>query len=154
MVYAHLHRGRVSLPGQIYFLTTTTFERYPVFADFACARQVVNEMRRLHDSALVSSLAWVVMPDHLHWLLSLGHTHSLAIMVKMLKGRTAVAVNRSAKRRGPIWQQGYFEHALRDDEDLAGIARYIVANPVRKKIVQRVGDYPHWDAIWVEPQRK
>ncbi len=149
MVYAQLRRGRLSLPGQIYFLTTATFERQPVFADFACARSVVNEMRRFHDTALVSSLAWVVMPDHIHWLVSLGHTHSLAIMVKMLKGRTALAVNRGASRHGPIWQQGYFEHAVRRDDNLAGIARYIVANPVRKGIVRRVGDYPHWDAIWL-----
>jgi len=149
MVYAQLRLGRLSLPGQVYFLTTTTCDRQPVFSDFPRARLVVNEMRRLHDTALVSSLAWVVMPDHIHWLVALGHTHSLAIMVKMLKGRTALAVNRGASCQGPVWQQGYFEHAVRKEEDLAGIARYIVANPVRKRMVRRVGDYPHWDAVWL-----
>ena len=149
MVYAHLRQGRVPLPGQLYFLTTTTDRRRPLFEDFASARFVITEMRRLHDCGLVSSLAWVVMPDHLHWLLALGHSHSLAIVVKLLKGRTAVAANRSARRHGAVWQQGYFEHAVRQDEDVASIARYIVANPVRRRIVSRVADYPHWDAAWL-----
>lgn len=149
MVYAHLRQGRISLPGPVYFLTTTTCERRPLFVDFASARLVINEMRRLHESALVASLAWVVMPDHVHWLLALGHSHSLAIVVKLLKGRTALAVHRRAGRHGPIWQPGYFAHAVRESEDLTGIARYVVANPVRKRIVARIADYPHWDAIWV-----
>jgi hypothetical protein len=29
------------------------------------------------------------------------------------------------------------------------LARYVVANPVRAGLVQRVGQYPHWDAIWL-----
>ena len=149
MVYALLRQGRRSLPGQVYFVTTVTYERRPVFTEFARARLVINEMRRLHDTALVSSLAWVVMPDHIHWLVALGHTHSLPIMVKMLKGRTAQSGHRCAAGRGPVWQNGFFEHALRKEEDLAGVARYIVANPVRKGLVRRVGDYPHWDAIWL-----
>jgi putative transposase len=149
MVYAQLLKGRVSLPGQVYFLTAVSFERQPVFAEFALARLVVNEMRRLHDTALVSSLAWVVMPDHIHWLFALGHTRSLSIMVKMLKARTAQCINRRTAPHGPMWQNGYYEHAVRKDEDLASIARYIVANPVRKGLVRRVGDYPHWDAAWL-----
>ena len=66
MVYALLRQGRRSLPGQVYFVTTVTYERRPMFTEFARARLVINEMRRLHDTALVSSLAWVVMPDHIH----------------------------------------------------------------------------------------
>jgi REP element-mobilizing transposase RayT len=149
MVYAQARRGRLSLPGQVYLLTIATFEAQAVFTDFHCARAVVNEMRRLHDTALVSSLAWVVMPDHIQWLLALGHTHALAIVVKMLKGRTAMAANRAVRRRSPVWQTGYHEHVLREAEDLTDIARYIVANPVRARLVRRVGDYPHWDAIWL-----
>jgi putative transposase len=149
MVYAQLRKGRVNLPGQVYFLTTTTHQRRPLFSDFACARFVINEMRRLHESALVASLAWVLMPDHLHWLFALGHSHSLEIVAKLLKGRTARAANRTTCRDGPVWQPGYYEHAVRETEDLTAIARYIVANPLRRRIVVRVSDYPHWDAEWL-----
>ena len=39
---------------------------------------------------------------------------------------------------------------VRRDEDLRGLARYIVANPLRAQLVQRIGDYPHWDAMWLD----
>ena len=149
MVYAWLRHGRVSMPGQVYFITTVTHEREPLFRDFARARLVVGELRRLNDCALVTSLAWVVMPDHLHWLLALGHSHSISIVAKMLKGRTATAINRDSTRRGPLWQRAYYDHALRRDEDLAGVARYLVANPLRAGLVEKLGDYPHWDAVWL-----
>ena len=105
MVYAWLRHGRVSIPNQIYSLTTVTYNRAPLFSDFTNARLAIGEMRRLHDMALVASLAWVVMPDHLHWLLALGHSHSIDIVVKMMKGRTAAAINRRGKHSGPVWQR-------------------------------------------------
>ena len=149
MVYAWLRHGRVSIPGQVYFITTVTHEREPLFRDFARARLVVGELRRLNDCALVTSLACGVMPDHLHWLLALGHSHSISSVAKMLKGRTATAINRGSARRGPVWQRAYYDHALRRDEDLASVARYIVANPLRADLVGKLGDYPHWDAVWL-----
>jgi len=38
---------------------------------------------------------------------------------------------------------------MRKEEDLQALARYIVANPLRAGLVKRVGDYPHWDAMWL-----
>lgn len=149
MGYASLRHGRVSIPGQVYFITTVTHAREPLFRDFSHARLAIGELRRLNDSALVTSLAWVVMPDHLHWLLALGHSHSISIVAKLLKGRTAAAVNRDSDRRGPVWQRAFFDRALRRDEDVAGVARYIVANPLRAGLVKKLGDYPHWDAVWL-----
>ena len=48
-----------------------------------------------------------------------------------------------------LWQTGFHDHALRREEDLAATARYLIANPLRAGLVQRVGDYPFWDAVWV-----
>ena len=149
MVYAWLHQGRVSIPGQIYLLSAVTRDREPFFRDFCNARVAVNELRRLHECGLVRSLAWVVMPDHLHWLMGLGHTHSISVVAKMMKARTAQAINRNMNRHGQVWQRAFHEHAVRAEEDIVGIARYIVANPLRAGIVKRVGDYSHWDAAWL-----
>ncbi|MBK6658394.1 MAG: transposase [Proteobacteria bacterium] len=149
MVYAWLRHGRVSIPNQIYSLTTVTYNRAPLFSDFTNARLAIGEMRRLHDMALVASLAWVVMPDHLHWLLALGHSHSIDIVVKMMKGRTAAAINRRGNHSGPVWQRSYHDHAVRREEYVVNVARYIVANPLRVGLVKRLGEYPHWDAVWL-----
>ena len=43
----------------------------------------------------------------------------------------------------------HHDRALRRDEDLLAVARYIVANPLRAGLVRRVGDYPLWDAVWL-----
>ncbi|MGH8412134.1 MAG: REP-associated tyrosine transposase, partial [Pseudomonas sp.] len=38
---------------------------------------------------------------------------------------------------------------IRRDEDLPAVARYIVANPLRAGLVEKIGDYPLWDAVWL-----
>lgn len=118
--------------------------REQLFADWRLGRVVVQEVAALP----MESLAWVRMPDHLHWLLVLGE-EDLGTLVRTLKSRSAIAVNRALGRAGPVWQKGYYDHALRGEEDLRSVARYVVANPVRSGLVERVGDYPLWDAIWL-----
>jgi len=48
-----------------------------------------------------------------------------------------------------IWQAGYHDHALRKEEDIRDVARYIVMNPVRAGLVRSVREYPLWDAKWL-----
>jgi len=150
MPYDSLQKGRRSLPLHAYFITTVTNGRNPLLKEFSVARLLIGEMRSLHDTGYVLSLAWVVMPDHLHWLLQLGADWSLARVMKTLKARSAFAINRHQRRRGSFWQRAYYEHAIRSDEDIRQLARYIVANPLRAGLVERIGDYPHWDCVWVD----
>ncbi|MBC7161953.1 MAG: transposase [Immundisolibacter sp.] len=138
-----LRRGRVSEAGRAYLVTATTLQRRPVFADWTAARLLVSALRRENDCGAATTLAYVAMPDHLHWLMQLGEGVTLATVVGRVKSVVAHAMT------GPIWQAGFHDHAVRADEDLARIARYLVLNPVRAGLVQRVGDYPHWDAIWL-----
>jgi REP element-mobilizing transposase RayT len=49
----------------------------------------------------------------------------------------------------PRWQEGFHDHALRREEDLRDIARYIVLNPVRAGLVRNIREYPLWDAVWL-----
>jgi hypothetical protein len=58
-------------------------------------------------------------------------------------------INRHLNRAGSVWQKTYYDHAVRKDEDIKGISRYIVANPLRAGLVHDIGDYPLWDAIWL-----
>jgi len=89
------------------------------------------------------TLAFCVMPDHVHWLVRLMPGSDLSGLVGRVKGSSSRAI--------PLlrWQRGFHDHAVRDDERLRALARYIVANPVRAGVVQRVGEYPHWDAVWL-----
>ena len=151
MAHAHarnLRRGRHSEIGRAYVVTAVCESRAPVFADWRLGRLVAQEFRLAQELGLAESLAWVVMPDHFHWLCVL-RKGSLARLMQRVKSRSAIAVNRANQSKSALWQAGYHDHALRDDEDITDIARYIVANPVRAGLVEEIGDYSLWDAVWL-----
>jgi len=149
MSYDGLRKGRHSLHHQVYCITTVTHHRRPLFTDITTARLLVRELRRLHEQGDAVSLAWVVMPDHLHWLIQLHECWPLFKVVKTLKARSAITINHHLCQQGSLWQRAYYDHAVRKDEDIRQFARYIVANPLRAGLVQDIGDYPHWDCIWM-----
>jgi putative transposase len=148
MSHENLRRGRHSMPRQAYHVTTVTAGRVAHFNDFVIARLAIAEMRRTAEMFSIDSLAWVLMPDHLHWLFMLGDNASLGHVLKTFKGRSARSINLALGRNLSVWQANYHDHAIRADEDLRTIARYIVGNPLRAWLVWKLGDYPHWDAAW------
>jgi len=140
----NLRKGRVSLSNHAYLVTTVTSSRKPVFTSFATARVAV---RCFHDKDVAlhaKALAFVVMPDHVHWLLQLEENGSLSEAVRLFKAKVSLTL------RQRVWQRGFHDHALRDDEDLRDIARYVIANPLRAGLAKSIGEYPHWDAIWLQ----
>lgn len=145
----NLLKGRISETNRVYHITVCTENRRPWFQDIGCGRLVVKQMRLLQQQQSVLSLAWVVMPDHVHWLLQLGDTQTLSQAIKTFKDRTAVELNRYLQHLGSLWQRGFHDHALRQAEDMRQIARYIIANPLRAKLVEHIGDYPLWDTVWL-----
>ena len=144
-----LRKGRISEPGRAYHVRTSTADGRAIFTDLACGREVVGALRYQHECGAVESLAFVVMPNHLHWLFVLTGTLPLHRVMQGVKGFSALRINRRLGRRGPLWQDGYFDRALRADDDVRVVARYIVANPLRAGLVERIGDYALWDAKWL-----
>jgi REP element-mobilizing transposase RayT len=108
---------------------------------------VVDEFRRAEQEGAVRSWAWVIMPDHFHWLIELKDS-TLSTLMRRAKSRSAHSINRMLGRQGKVWQMGYHDRALRAEKDIKSVARYIVANPLRAGLVGRVGDYPLWDVGW------
>jgi REP element-mobilizing transposase RayT len=143
-----LRQNRYSEPGRAYLITSVVHKRQPVFSDWQTGRLLASQLRQAHEQGLAESIAWVVMPDHFHWLMQL-RADDLGDVIGSIKARCTQAVNRKTGRRGPLWQSGYHDRALRDGEDLKPFARYIVANPLRAGLVQKIGDYPLWDACWL-----
>jgi REP element-mobilizing transposase RayT len=90
------------------------------------------------------------MPDHLHLLVELGDKEPLSRVMQRLKSVVSTALQRTLGKQ-EIWQSGYHDHALRQVESIRDASRYILANPIRAGLVDDVGQYPFWDAIWLEP---
>jgi putative transposase len=144
----HLRKYRVSQVGNLCVLTCVVIGREPVFQDLRAGRRVVAQFRSAHERGLVDSLAWVVMPDHFHWLVEL-RTGTLSTLMCQVKSRSSRMIQMANSHPGPLWQRGYYERTLRRDEDILAAARYIVANPLRAGLVRRVEDYSLWDARWI-----
>lgn len=131
-------------------VTTVTLGRRAVFVRLPVARQAIAALRECDRRGFSSTLAYVLMPDHLHWLVQL-HNGSLSALLQRFKSCSASQVNRLLRRTGKtLWQPGFHDRAVRDDEDIRAIARYIAANPIQAGLVRNIGQYPHWDAIWLE----
>ena len=142
-------KNRISAEGQVYFLTTTTLYRRPVFLDTEASRAVcktLNQPWLWRDSRL---LAWVLMPDHWHGLVQLGASDDLSTLVARFKAVTARSVSDHSRVNGWLWNRGFHDHALRSDEGLRDTARYLVANPLRAGLVEDLRCYPYWNAQWI-----
>ncbi len=145
-----LRKGRVSVPGQIYFVTAVTKDRNPVFKNFCHGRTVVNALRHHQHYNNAETLAFVIMPDHFHWLFSLGENLSLSNLVGSVKRVSSKKVNLQLEQTNTsTWQKGFYDHALREEENIREVAQYMIANPLRANLVKQIGDYPLWDAKWL-----
>ena len=144
-----LRKDRCSLAGQIYLITFATVDRGRIFEDpgnAAIVARAVEDPRLWYRSRL---LAWVLMPDHWHGLIELGPMEDISIVVQRLKTNTARMLRRPGRESAPVWARGFHDRALRADESVRIAARHLIANPLRAGLVERIGDYPYWNAVWL-----
>ncbi len=150
-----LRKARYSISRQIYSITSVCIAREKVFASYRNARlaaQALNSKRLWPDA---KCLAWVVMPDHMHVLVELGDEEPLSLVVQRIKSLIAAAINQERNSRQPVWQRGYYDHAIGTEEDVLLAARYIVNNAIRAGLAENIGDYPYWSLTeeWFDGSR-
>ena len=138
----------MSGPTNVYLVTAVTFDRRPYFGNLRHGRTLVNNIRAQDVAGRTDTIAYVVMPDHFHWLFTLVTDTSLAAIVKRVKGSSARNINALSGGAGPVWQPSFHDHAVRREESLVAMAQYVVMNPVRAGLVQHSGDYSLWDCVW------
>ena len=85
--------------------------------------------------------AWVVMPNHVHLLIS--PRVPLPKIMHSLKGFTARDANRMLRRTGlPFWQKEFFDHWIRNDSEFERVRAYIEQNPVTAGLAAAPELYP------------
>jgi REP element-mobilizing transposase RayT len=138
-----VYRRRLRLDGfdytgeGLYFVTACTRGRACIFGVAVDDEIVLSDLGQVAVTCVteiprhnpgVSLDSFVVMPNHVHVLLGLGY--AAAVSLGTVVGTFKAAVARSAHARG-LWQRGYHDHVIRDEEDLARIREYIATNPIR-----------------------
>lgn len=145
-----LRHGRYTEAYRPYLLTSVTHERHRFLAGFTPGAELCRLFEHYDHIGWCNNWAWVVMPDHIHWLVSPEPGTTLAQLMRNFKAFSARKLNQVQNCKGRrVWQRGYHDHAVRKEEDLHATARYIIANPVRAGLVDSVRDYPFWNACWL-----
>jgi putative transposase len=126
-----------------YFLTICAHQRRPVFKDASVIEMVLDQIRFTAAEQGVENIAYCFMWDHLHLLVAgTADASDLKKFAKLMKQRAGW---RSARLgHGRLWQVGYFDRVLREEEATTDVVQYIIQNPVRAGIVESPGQYPHW----------
>ncbi len=127
LIYAPRLRSFDYVGCHRYFLTICTFDRAKVFVDDSTARMVIEQLSRTSEG------------EH--------EAADLRECVRLFKQKTSFAWKRQHATQ--LWQRGYIDHVLREEEDTFAVARYIIENPLRADLVSNPLDYPYLGSLTV-----
>lgn len=116
----------------MYFVSTQTQGRRPFFRHERWARLMLSTLNHYEGSGY-NLHAYVVMPDHLHLLITPFDTIEKSL--QLIKGGFSFRAKRELEWRGEIWQPGFTDHRIRDEEDWWRHMEYIRVNPVKSRLV-------------------
>jgi REP element-mobilizing transposase RayT len=162
-------------PGMTYLITTVTHRRQRFFAEVDRAQAAHEDIAFYARKFNLVSLAHVVMPDHLHWIIcpspadferfareerekkgkyaDAPERFYLSKIMEDYKRHTSFVVNQLAATRGAqVWQDGFRDDGLRTPEAIKAAVRYVGLNPIKAGLVKRPEDYPYlaWAAEWLD----
>jgi putative transposase len=127
-----------------FFITTVAWQRTPVFRNAQKAELMMDVLGHYREQKKYVLHEFVVMPDHLHLLITPAVEISLERAVQLIKGGFSYRLGKA--KRGLVWQESFTNHRIRDEEDYAHHAEYIRMNPVRARLVERPELYPYSSA--------
>ena len=121
-----------------YFVSTQTEGRKPFFRHERWARLMLSTLNH-YDGAGYKLHAFVIMPDHLHLLVT--PIESVEKSMQLIKGGFSFRAKRELEWHGEIWQPGFTDHRVRDEEDWLRHLQYIRTNPIEAKLASDVALY-------------
>ena len=130
----------------VYFVTTDTWEKHLLFINTALANIVVEQIISCRDRGFYKLHAFVLMPDHLHVLLTPGEANTVEKVMQMIKGGSAHRIGKEKSQNFPIWHAGFHDRWMRDEQEYRGSKRYIEQIPVEAKLTQCPENYEYSSA--------
>jgi putative transposase len=131
---------RIYREGGKYFFTVVTSDRWPCFEHVGRVRALGNALRRVRATHPFETVAIVVLPDHLHciWKLPSGDL-DFSLRWQLVKKKFA----NSLQTRRRIWQPRFWEHLIRNEDDMDRHMDYIHYNPVKHGLAATPAEWPH-----------
>jgi REP element-mobilizing transposase RayT len=110
--------------------------------------EVVAEFLRYFDGEQYVLEEWVIMPNHVHFVIWPMPNWTLSGIMQSRKRHSAREANRLLGRTGTkFWQPEYYDHWVRDEEEKARIRRYIRNNPVKAGLCGAAEEW-RWGSAW------
>ncbi len=124
--------------GGTYFFTVVTKERTKFFLNQENAEILFKAIKRVQKRKTFELLAYCILPDHWHLLLSLPEDdNTFSQKIREIKRLTTYALRKSSGIPDLIiWQDRFWEHTIRDEKDLTNCFNYIHYNPVHHELVE------------------
>jgi putative transposase len=137
---SELHGHRWSAPKTRYFVTACTRERRSGLEGHSVTDAIIKGTMDSDSLEDTETMAFSVMPDHIHWLFVLGRRLSIGRVI----GRLKFESRETLASAGLAWQRDFFEHRLRAEESAEDYGRYIFLNPYRAGIVKVAETWRGW----------
>ncbi len=137
-----LDRSHYQDPARVCFITIIASEKRSIFDDERLARSAIAILCRHAEMKGILVHAYCVMPEHIHLLLQTIEACDLCEFVGKLKSRIQYR-GWALGERGRIWQRSFWDHFLRREESIPEVVKYILLNPVRRRLVEDWRMYPY-----------
>jgi putative transposase len=129
-----------------YFITACAHMQQNLFQRDQVAELMVATFFKYRDAGEFQLHEYVVMPNHIHLLLTVNEPKTLSRLVQLIKGGFSHSLRQNGIVFRAVWEQRYYDRRVRDENEFADVSRYIRQNPVRKRLVGRAEDYPYSSA--------
>jgi putative transposase len=140
---------RLHHSAQTHFLTFSCYHRLPLLAQMQMQEAFLVALEQMRRRFQMCVFGYVVMPEHVHLLLSEPDGGALSEAVQMLKSKVALQARKDGKRVAgemPFWQTRYFDHNVRNSAGFITQLRYIHRNPVKRGLCLQPEDWP-WSSF-------
>ena len=150
---------RYFVPGGTYFFTLVTYDRQKILTTDIGRTLLRNAIEQVRITFPFSILATVLLPDHWHLVMQLpAGDNNFSSRIRRIKEEfttfwqlkrmpeCAVTESQSKRRERGIWQARFWEHCVRDEDDLTRCVDYIHWNPRKHELVSKVSDWP-WSSF-------
>ena len=134
------------VPGASYFVTTKCWEGRSLFQVTEVGEILLSTLFHYRDSGAYLLHEFVVMPDHVHVMLTPNSETSLEKAVQLIKGGSSHRIHKERGNKMEIWQVGFHDWTVRDLDDWKAKANYIYMNPVKARLCERAEDWPYSSA--------
>jgi len=126
-----------------FFATSSIAEKRNLLQSDSSAELFIDVLYQYRSQHKYLLHDFVVMPDHFHMLITVGHEISIERAVQFIKGGFAFRAGRELGFTPPVWERGFSEVRIYGSEALARVWEYIAQNPVKRRLVQRPAEYAY-----------